>query len=430
MKKVLFAFVFAGAVLSLTLSCGESKKEKDAAAAAELAQKEEEERMISIFGFNPEAYSADTTDIKSGEIFTSVMKRLGMSAGDAFSLSRKCEGVFDLRKMKAGNHIHAYYSDSDSARTLQYAMYEHDKVNLTVFRCTDSLSVWNISKPVEVVRRQADVTITSSLWNDMKAAGAPASLIMNLDDIYQWSVNFFHLQQGDRFKMIYSETICEGEVVAVDTLHFSLFESAAGKKIAAVRFELPGSKQATYWDKGGESLKRMFLKAPLKYSRISSRFSYHRKHPVTGKVKAHTAVDYAAPTGTPIQAIGDGTITKCGWDPTGGGNRIRIKHSRGYESCYMHLSKFAKGMRVGARVSQGDIIGYVGATGTATGPHLDFRVWENGTPIDPLKLNSPASDPLDKKYLNQFNALYDKYMAEISSSADSTAATSPLPNAE
>lgn len=420
MKKIIYASLFAVSILLVAISCG-GRKER---VAEEQAQKEEAERIVSIFGFNPEEFSADTTEVKSGEIFTSVMKRLGMNGNDAFSLSQKCEGVFDLRKMKAGNHIHAYYAVGDSSRVLKYAMYEHDKVNLTVFRCADSLSVWNVSKPVETERKTAEVTITSSLWNDMKAAGAPASLIMNLDDIYQWSVNFFHLQQGDKFKMIYSQTVCEGEIVAADTLHFALFESAVGKQIAAVRFELPGSKQATYWDKGGESLKRMFLKAPLKYSRISSRFSYHRKHPVTGKVKPHTAVDYAAPTGTPIQAIGDGVVTKCGWDSSGGGNRIRIKHSRGYESCYMHLSKFAKGLKVGARVSQGEVIGYVGATGTATGPHLDFRVWENGTPIDPLKLNSPASDPLDKKYLAEFNALYDKYMAEISGSLSDTSGVS------
>ncbi|MBO8480111.1 MAG: M23 family metallopeptidase, partial [Bacteroidetes bacterium] len=166
------------------------------------------------------------------------------------------------------------------------------------------------------------------------------------------------------------------------------------------------------------------------YNRISSRFSYSRRHPVTGKVKPHTAVDYAAPTGTPVQAIGDGTVTKCGWDPTGGGNRIGIKHNMGYESSYMHLSKFASGIRVGSRVTQGQLIGYVGATGTATGPHLDFRIWENGRPIDPLKLDSPASDPLDTAYLREFNALYEKYMAEVAGydAPDNLATASAVPS--
>ena len=169
----------------------------------------------------------------------------------------------------------------------------------------------------------------------------------------------------------------------------------------------------TYWDKGGESLKRMFLKAPLQYNRISSGFSYARRHPVTGVVRPHTAVDYAAPTGTPVYAIGDGTVMRIGWDGGGGGNRIRLKHARGYETSYMHLSKFAPGLKVGSYVSQGQLIGYVGATGTATGPHLDFRVFENGKAIDPLSLNSPASEPLDPKFLPQFNALYERYMDEL-----------------
>ena len=134
---------------------------------------------------------------------------------------------------------------------------------------------------------------------------------------------------------------------------------------------------------------------------------------MTGVVRPHTAVDYAAPTGTPVHAIGDGTVTKLGWDGGGGGNRIRLKHAQGYESSYMHLSRYAPGLRVGSRVSQGDLIGYVGATGTATGPHLDFRVFQNGRAIDPLSLNSPASEPLDTAYLADFNRLYDRYMAEL-----------------
>ena len=375
-------------------------------------------------GFYTDRYVADTTQLRSGDTFSVLMRRLGMSARDAYALSTLCErNVFDLRKMRAGNHIHAYYDQTDSSRILRYVVYEQDRVRSTVFQCTDSLAIWNVDKPVERQRKLADVTIRSSLWNDMKAAGASPNLIMNLADIYQWSVNFFTLRDGDRFRVIYSQTVCENEVVSIDTVHFSLFSGSDGKQVAAVRFQTAEGGGNTYWDKGGVSLKRMFLKAPLKYNRISSRFSYHRKHPVTGKVNTHTAVDYAAPTGTEVHAIGYGGVTKCGWDGTGGGNRIRIKHMQGYESCYMHLSRFAKGIKVGTRVSQGQLIGYVGATGTATGPHLDFRIWEKGRPIDPLSLNSPASEPLDKKYMQEFNALYDKYMIEagaMRATSDST----------
>ena len=370
------------------------------------------EELPPLYGFEPSEFDADTVEVKYGDTFSVLMMRMGMNANDAYALSELCDSVFDLRKIKAGNHLHAYYDSTDSTRMLRYAIYEQDKVNATVFQCSDSLAIWNVSKPVEHIRKFTDVTINSSLWNDMLAAGGSPELIMNLADIYQWSVNFFALQKGDRFRTIYTQSICDGEFVGIDTVHFSLFDGYGYKQTAAVRFETAEGGN-TYWDKGGVSLKRMFLKAPLKYNRVSSRFSYSRRHPVTGKIKPHTAVDYAAPTGTPVHAIGDGTVTKCGWDPTGGGNRIRIKHNMGYESSYMHLSKFASGIRVGTRVTQGQLIGYVGATGTATGPHLDFRIWEKGRPIDPLKLDSPASDPLDSAYLRDFDALYGKYMSEV-----------------
>ena len=371
-----------------------------------------EPEALPPLGFFTDAYLADTLQVRSGETFSGLMTRLGMGAQDAYTLAGLCDTLFDVRKLRAGNTIHAYYRP-DSSRSLQYAVYVQDRVHSVVFRCADSLSLWRVEKPVEHQRRTADVTISSSLWNDMIAAGASPALIVELADIYQWSVNFFGLQKNDRFRLIYSQTVCEGELVSVDTVHFSIYTPASGREVAAVRFDIGETGRGTYWDKGGESLKRMFLKAPLKYNRISSGFSYARRHPVTGVVRAHTAVDYAAPTGTPVQAIGDGVITKLGWDGGGGGNRIRIRHAQGYESSYMHLSKYASGLKVGSRVAQGQLIGYVGATGTATGPHLDFRVFQNGRAIDPLSLNSPAAEPLDAKYLDSFNRLYDRLLAEL-----------------
>lgn len=375
-------------------------------------QAEAEPEAVPPLGFFTDRYAADTLRVRGGETFSGLMTRLGMSAQDAYALAGLCDSVFDVRKLRAGNTVHAYYSP-DSARSLRYAVYVQDRVRSVVFRCADSLALWQVEKPVEHQRRTADVTITSSLWNDMIAAGASPALIVDLADIYQWSVNFFGLQKNDRFRLIYSQTVCEDEVVSVDTVHFCLYTPASGREVAAVRFDIGDGRRGTYWDKGGESLKRMFLKAPLKYNRISSGFSYARKHPVTGVVRAHTAVDYAAPTGTPVQAIGDGVVTKLGWDGGGGGNRIRIKHAQGYESSYMHLSKYASGVKVGSRVSQGQLIGYVGATGTATGPHLDFRIFQNGRAIDPLSLDSPASEPLDAKYLEAFNRVYERLSAEL-----------------
>lgn len=379
---------------------------------------EVEEEIIEKYcpyGFDESLFVCKEGTVKSGQTFTTLMSGLGMDSKDAYELTQLCDTLFDVRKLRADNTFRAFYEqDSTGSGPLAYVIYDQSRIRSTIFKCSDSLAVWNFDRPTVSERKFSDVTINSSLWNDMIAAGASPALIVNLADIYQWSVNFFTLQEGDRFRVIYSQTVCEDEIISIDTVFFSVF-NGGDKEVSALRYIPFDQKKPGYWGKDGESLKRMFLKAPLKYNRISSKFTYRRKHPVTGKVKAHTAVDYAAPTGTPVHAIGDGTVTLCGWDGSGGGNRIRIKHMQGYESCYMHLSKFAKGIRAGSRVSQGQLIGYVGATGTATGPHLDFRIWLNKKPIDPLSLNSPASEPLAKKYMDEFNAIYNNYAAELDS---------------
>ena len=361
-------------------------------------------------GFLTDDYAVDSTKVREGETFTSLMNRLGLGALAAYALAENADSVFDVRRMRAGNAVEAYHN-RDSARALQYVVYHNDRVRSTVFSCGDSLCAWISDKAVEKQRKVADVVIKSSLWNDMLDAGISPLLIVDLADIYAWSVNFFGLQEGDRFRAIYDQTVCEGEVIRIDSVDFAIYDSGSFRA-AALRFD-QGDGGNKYWNEKGESLRKAFLKAPLKYNRISSRFSYARKHPITGVVRPHTAVDYAAPTGTPVHSIGDGTVTLCGWDGTGGGNRVRIRHMNGYETCYMHLSKFASGIKAGARVAQGQTIGYVGATGHATGPHLDFRVWKDGTPIDPLKMISPPSEPLKPAYMDSLATMYSAYLKEL-----------------
>jgi murein DD-endopeptidase MepM/ murein hydrolase activator NlpD len=169
-----------------------------------------------------------------------------------------------------------------------------------------------------------------------------------------------------------------------------------------------------WWNEKGESMRKAFLKAPLNYSRISSGFSYSRKHPVTRKVQPHTGVDYAAPTGTPVMTIGDGVVTSVKYEGAGG-NTVRIRHNSVYSTAYLHLSKYAKGLKAGQRVRQGEVIGYVGSTGRSTGPHLDFRVWKNGTPINPLKMESPPAEPIKDSNKEAFAETSAKYKAQIDS---------------
>lgn len=365
---------------------------------------------VYLLGFRPDSFAVDSLKVREGETFSGLLNRLGLGANAAYTLVQRSDSIFDVRRMRAGNPVEAYYS-KDSTRRLEYVVYHNDRVRTTIFQTADSLHAWTFDRPVEHVRKTADVTIHSSLWNDMLAAGVSPLLIVDLADIYAWTVNFFGLQDGDRFRVIYDQTECEGDVISIDEVEFAIYDSGSFSA-SAVRFD-QGDGGNKYWSEKGESLRKAFLKAPLKYTRISSRFTYHRKHPITGKVRPHTAVDYAAPTGTPVHAIGDGTVTMCGWDGSGGGNRIRIKHMNGYETCYMHLSKFASGIKAGTRVAQGQTIGYVGSTGHSTGPHLDFRVWKDGTPVDPLKMISPPSEPLRQENLDSLGKMVAAFLDEL-----------------
>ncbi|MBR1637516.1 MAG: peptidoglycan DD-metalloendopeptidase family protein [Bacteroidales bacterium] len=373
--------------------------------------------MIQNDSLPPLGFWEDSLDrvegtVRSGETFSGLMVRLGMDDAAAYALAASLDTVFDVRKMRAGNHWHAYYSLDTISHRLEYVVYENDRVTRTVFRCADSLAAWRVVKPVEHELKYADVTIRTSLWNDMVAAGAPTYLISQLSEVYAWTVNFFGLQKDDRFRVLYGQTVCEGEVIDVDTLYYSVY-SSGGKDFPAIMFD-QGDGGNLYWNEQGESLRKAFLKAPLKYTRISSGFTYHRKHPVTGQVRAHTAVDYAAPAGTPVMSIGDGTVLSAGWSG-GGGNTVKIRHNSVYTTAYLHLSRYAKGIRAGVRVHQGDVIGYVGSTGVSTGPHLDFRVWKNGTPVNPLTMESPRTDPIRRENLPALDSVTVRYRALIDS---------------
>ena len=368
----------------------------------------------------PLGFLTDTLDIIKGEVasgenFTSFMCRLGLGASDAYALVGACGENFDVRKLIAGKSYEAYYHCPDSlSRSLHYLVYKNSRTVSTVFRCFDSLAVWKVEKPVTREEKYADVSITSSLWNDFKAAGAPVELIVKLSDIYAWSVDFFGLQEGDRFRVVYQQEVCENEVIGVDTVYYAVY-SQGDKECPAIMFDT-GDGGGIYWNEKGESMRKAFLKAPLNFTRISSGFSYARRNPVTRKVQPHTAIDYAAPTGTPVVSIGDGTVISAGYNGAAG-NMVKIRHNSVYTSAYLHLSKYGAGIKSGARVRQGQVIGYVGSTGRSTGPHLDFRVWQNGTPINPLKMQAPPEKPLPSEMMPAFDSVALSLRARMDSLA-------------
>ena len=385
-------------------SCGNSSSTNDEVVEQQI---EEQAAEVHVLGFNPDSLRCVEGEVKSGQFFSTLLGSLGMNASQAYNLTQACGDVFDVKQLRVGNSYKAYYSSSDQ---LEYIVYDRDRRHCVIFDCTEPYDVRVYEKPVERVEKYADVTINSSLWNDMIAADVSPLLILSLSDIYAWTVDFFGLQKGDRFRVLYQETSCDGDVVSVDTVRYAVF-SHGGEDFPAIMFD-QGDGGNLWWNEKGESMRKAFLKAPLKFSRISSGFSYARKHPVTRKVQPHTGVDYAAPKGTPVMTIGDGVITSMKYEGAGG-NTIRIRHNSVYSTAYLHLSGYAKGLKVGQRVRQGQVIGYVGSTGRSTGPHLDFRVWKNGSPINPLKMDSPPAEPLKKENMDAFTQAWQSYQHQI-----------------
>ncbi len=396
MKKIMMFF----AALLMLVSCGCSS-ESEVPVQDSSAEQDENASGICL-----DSLRCVEGKVKNGQFFSNLMASLGLDSRQSYDLTQACGEVFDVRSLRVGNKYKAYYEGD----VLQYVVYTKDKVNEVVFKCTEPYEVTVSSKPVTVEKKYADVTISSSLWVDMRAAGVSPLLILDLSDIYAWTVDFFGLQKGDRFRVLYDEKVCDGETIGIDTVRYAVF-SHNGRNLPMVMFN-QGDGGNIWWDENGASMRKAFLKAPLKFSRISSGFSYARKHPVTKKVRPHTGVDYAAPTGTPVMTIGDGVVTSVKYEGAGG-KTIRIKHNSVYSTAYLHLSKYAKGIKAGTRVRQGEVIGYVGSTGRSTGPHLDFRVWKNGTPINPLKMESPPAEPIRQSNKKAFDETHAKYKAQI-----------------
>ena len=305
--------------------------------------------------------------------------------------------------MRAGNRYTMFYSTDANRRPL-FLAYENNNVDYYLYSLTGSLLVTAGKHTVTSKRQTVSGVITSSLWNAMKENNISPLLAVQLSDIYAWTIDFFAIQKGDKFTVIFDEDFVNGESIGIGKIYSASFNQG-GTEFYAIRFTQEDGD--SFFDQKGNSLRKAFLKAPLKFSHISSRFSNNRMHPVLRIVRPHHGVDYAAATGTPVYSIGDGVVLQKSYQPAGGGNFVKIKHNSVYTTSYMHLSKFALGLRAGLHVKQGEVIGYVGATGLASGPHLDFRVFMDGTAVDPLKIKSEPAEPVRAANLPKFNMLRD-----------------------
>ena len=402
--------LFAAAVTLAALSCTPSKDNsaQDAPAAKQgrkssRTKPAEADTTGHIYehGIPVDMYSVEDGVIKEGDYFSVIMENLGVPQSTVNDLIAAGKKVFDVKNIRVGNQYHAYFNpDTTGDESLAYLVYDRDRRSVVVFSLQDTLSVYVDEKDVTTTLHYDEVTINNSLWYDTQQAGCTPLLAIKLSDIYAWTIDFFGLQKGDSFKAVYETEECDGQVTEVGKVYYASFIHS-GKEYQAYYFDDGKAGGNKYWNEKGEGSRKAFLKAPLKYSRISSGFSYARRHPVTRRVQPHTGVDYAAPKGTPVVSIGDGVVTAAHYAGAGG-NTVQIKHDRVYRTAYLHLSKFGKGIKPGVHVTQGQVIGYVGSTGRSTGPHLDFRIWENNKPVNPLKMITPPADPIAKEKMPAF----------------------------
>lgn len=384
-------------------ACGSNKQADEAALA--------EEKNL-IYGIDADNYRTEEGEVNSGQTLGGILGSYGISAASVDRLDRLAKGVFPLTNIRAGHKYMAFiHEDSLYTPHLDYLVYESNMTDYVVFGFEgDSVSIRKDSKPSTTRRMKKTAVIESSLWGAIMEQNLPYALASEMEDIYQWTVDFFGIQKGDRFTVIYDERFLNDTVsMGIGRIWGAKF-TQNGKEFYAIPFRQNGKIQ--YWEIDGKSLRKQMLKAPLKFSRISSKFTYARKHPIYKVYRPHTGIDYAAPKGTPVHSVANGVVTFKGW-AGGGGNTLKIKHPGNLQTGYMHLSGYAKGISQGTRVSQGQLIGYVGSTGASTGPHLDFRVWRNGKPIDPLKIPQEPAEPIAKTNLDDFAHIRDRIVAEI-----------------
>ena len=406
MSRKTYLIAIAATLLGLA-ACSTTNKNNE--------QQAQEPVVRYEYGLPVDSFRIDTCKVKEGETLGGIMNRLGATRAQITGITLMPRSEFDVRTIRPGKTYYALYqTDTAGVEMLQYYIYLPSIREAVVLHLTDSMHVERYEKEVTHMNRAAEVVIESSLWNAMAGNGLPTELALELSDIYAWTIDFFGLQKGDSIRVYYDEQYVDTTRIGIGRIYAAQFYHAR-KWQEAYWFE--EGKIGNYFDEEGNSLRKTFLKAPLNYKRISSSFTYARKHPIHKVVRPHTGVDYAAPMGTPVVSIGDGVVTMKEYKG-GGGHTVKIKHNSTYTTAYLHLSKYAKGLAVGKHVKQGEVIGYVGSSGSSTGPHLDFRVWKNGSPIDPLKMQSPPAEPIPAQYKDTFATVVNTYRDYLTSTPE------------
>jgi murein DD-endopeptidase MepM/ murein hydrolase activator NlpD len=412
-KKRTISIVSAAAVL-LIAAClylvfsGDGKKEVEST-DAEVCEKQQEKEKNIRYGMMIDDFTVTYDTIRPGETLAELLFGFGFTAREIHDLTQCPDTIFDARRIRPGQ-VCALLAEKDSAATPRYLVYEESAKRYVTFDLKDNYRATSGTNPAEWRESEVAGIVSSSLWNAMTQNSVSPQLAVLMSHIFGWSVDFFGIQQGDEFRLIYAQEFVEGKPLNNYRINAASFR-ASGNLVHAIPFVQDGEE--LFYNTDGNSLEGAFLKAPLDFYRITSKFSNSRMHPVLKRRRAHHGVDYAAPVGTPVYAIGNGKVIDKGFQARGGGNYVKIRHNSTYTTTYMHLSRFAKGLKVGDMVKQKQVIGYVGSTGLSTGPHLDFRVYENGKPINPLTIKSQPKKPVSEDNKAEFAIVRDSLVNRL-----------------
>ena len=405
LKKIPFLFIF----FSLFISCNKSEEEKTFHA-------KKYPRLIE-FGFNLNDFNIVNDTVKKGDTFGTIIEKQNLNGKQVFDIVAQIKDTFDVRTIRIGKP-YTLLRSKDRTNKLQYLIYQPDRLNYYIVHFQDSVQAHKKVRPVSYKTKTIAGKLNGSLSETLVDLKVDPSLAPKIAKIYAWSIDFFKLKKGDEFALTFTERFINDTIYdGVDSLKASFFEYK-GKRVYAFPFAPdPNSEKVDYYDENAKALKNFFLKAPLKFVNITSRYTKSRFHRVQKIWKAHNGTDYAAPTGTPIMTTASGVVEQAGYT-TGNGNFVKVKHDKTYSTQYLHMSKIL--VKRGQRVTQGQVIGKVGSTGLATGPHVCYRFWKNGKQVDALKLKLPNSSPIEERY----KASYLKKMQPLKRVLDSVANSS------
>lgn len=361
-----------------------------------------------LFGFNADSFYIEKNLIRKNDVFGNILSSHGLNTNMILLLEHEAKNIFNIRNIRTGQPYHVIKKHECDEAPIAI-VYEPDDFKYVVCDLRDSVKVSLVEKEIELCEEVVSGKIESSLWGTLESKGINPAIIDLMEEALSSSVDFYHTRKGDEFKLIYENKYVDGRLTGLGRLIAACYITDNGANYSIL---YKSKDYEGYFDAEGRPARKSFLKAPVKFTRISSNYNLRRFHPIKGKTIPHLGTDYAAPYGTEIRTVSDGVVTASSYT-SGNGNFVKVKHDNTYETQYLHMSRFAKGIRPGVRVRQGQTIGYVGATGLATGPHVCFRFWKNGRQVNHLNEKLPPPQPMSMQELPDFFEYRDKILVRL-----------------